>query len=100
MADLTPEEIKHHVKTYVIVFVALAFLTVVTVAISYLDLGVGASVVLALGVASVKGALVASYFMHLIDEKITIYWTLLITATMFLILMLLPLGNMLAQTKI
>jgi cytochrome c oxidase subunit IV len=57
-------------------------------------------VVLALGVASVKGALVASYFMHLIDEKITIYWTLLITAAMFLILMLLPLGNMLAQTKI
>ncbi|MBT3478484.1 MAG: cytochrome C oxidase subunit IV family protein [Candidatus Marinimicrobia bacterium] len=100
MADLTPEEIRHHVKTYVIVFVALAFFTVVTVAISYLDLGVGASVVLALGVASVKGALVASYFMHLIDEKITIYWTLLITAAMFLILMLLPLGNMLAQTKI
>ena len=100
MADLPPEEIKHHVKTYVIFFVALAFLTVVTVAISYLDLGVGASVVLALGVASVKGALVASYFMHLIDEKITIYWTLLITAAMFLILMLLPLGNMLAQTKI
>ena len=100
MADLTPEEIKHHVKTYVIVFVALAFFTVVTVAISYLDLGVGASVVLALGGASIKGSLVACYFMHLIDEKITVYWTLLITATMFLILMLLPLGNMLAQTKI
>ena len=100
MADLTPEEIKHHVKTYVIVFVALAFLTIVTVAISYLDLGVGASVALALGVASVKGALVASYFMHLIDEKITIYWTLIVTVVMFLILMFLPLGNMLAQTKI
>ena len=100
MADLTPEEIRHHVKTYVIVFVALAFFTVVTVAISYLDLGVGASVVLALGVESIKGSLVACYFMHLIDEKITVYWTLLITATMFLILMLLPLGNMLAQTKI
>jgi cytochrome c oxidase subunit 4 len=100
MADLTPEEIRHHVKTYVIVFVALAFFTIVTVAISYLDLGVGASVVLALGVASIKGSLVACYFMHLIDEKITVYWTLLITATMFLILMLLPLGNMLAQTKI
>jgi cytochrome c oxidase subunit 4 len=100
MADLTPEEIKHHVKTYVIVFVALAFLTIVTVAISYLDLGVGASVALALVVASVKGALVASYFMHLIDEKVTIYWTLIVTVAMFLILMFLPLGNMLAQTKI
>ena len=41
MADLTPEEIKHHVKTYVLVFVALAFLTIVTVGISYLDLGLG-----------------------------------------------------------
>jgi len=99
MADLTHEEIKHHVKTYVIVFVVLAFFTIVTVAISYLDLGVG-SVALALGVASVKGALVASYFMHLIDEKITIYWTLIVTVAMFLILMFLPLGNMLAQTKI
>ena len=100
MADLTPEEIKHHVKTYVIVFVALAFLTIVTVAISYLDLGVGASVALALVVASVKGALVASYFMHLIDEKVTIYWTLIVTVAMFLILMFLPWGNMLAQAKI
>ena len=100
MADLTPEEIKHHVKTYDMGFDALAVFTVVTVAISYLDLGGGASVALALGVASIKGSLVACYFMHLIDEKITVYWTLLITATMFLILMLLPLGNMLAQTKI
>ena len=100
MADLTTEEIKHHVKTYVIVFVTLVFLTIVTVAISYLDLGVGASVALALVVASVKGALVASYFMHLIDEKITIYWTLIVTVAMFLILMFLPWGNMLAQAKI
>ena len=97
--DLTPEEIKHHVKTYVIVFVALAFLTVVTVAISYLDLGVGASVVLALGVASIKGSLVACYFMHLIDEKVTIYWTLLATVAMFMVLMFVPLGTMLNHTQ-
>jgi len=100
MADLTPEEIRHHVKTYVIVFVALAFFHRRDRCYFLPGFRCGASVVLALGVASVKGALVASYFMHLIDEKITIYWTLLITAAMFLILMLLPLGNMLAQTKI
>ncbi len=100
MADLTPEEVKHHVKTYIMVFVALAFLTVVTVAISYLDLGLGASVALALIVASVKGSLVACYFMHLIDEKTTIYWTLFATAAMFFVLMFLPLGTMLAQAKI
>ena len=61
MANMTPEEVKHHVKTYVMVFVALAFLTVVTVGISYLDLGVTGGIVLALIVASIKGSLVACY---------------------------------------
>ena len=37
---MKPEEVKHHIKTYILVFIALAFLTVVTVAISYIDLGV------------------------------------------------------------
>ena len=99
MADLTPEQVKHHVKIYVMVFVALAFLTIVTVAISYLDLGVKASVALALFVASIKGSLVACYFMHLIDEKVTIYWTLLATVAMFMVLMFVPLGTMLNHTQ-
>ena len=93
MADLTPEEIKHHVKTYVIVFVVLAFFTIVTVAISYLDLGVGASVALALGVASIKGALVASYFMHLISENKLILIILLFTIVFFIALIFLPLSD-------
>jgi len=96
---MTPEEVKHHIKTYVLVFVALAFLTVVTVAISFLDLSVGPAVVLALSVASIKGSLVACYFMHLIDEKVTIYWTLLATVAMFLVLMFVPLGTMLNHTQ-
>ena len=100
MADLTPEEVKHHVKTYIMVFVALAFFTIVTVAISYLDLGVGASVTLALIVASIKGSLVVCYFMHLIDERTTIYWTLLATVAAFLILMFVPLSTMLDQARI
>ena len=70
MSEYTTEEIHHHVKTYVMVFVALAALTIVTVAISYLDLGVVPAVILALIVASIKGSLVACYFMHLISEKI------------------------------
>ena len=100
MANMTPEEVKHHIKTYVMVFVALAFLTVVTVGISYLDLGVTGGVVLALIVASIKGSLVACYFMHLIDEKVTIYWTLLATVAMFLVLLFLPLSTMMAHTQI
>ena len=97
---MTPEEVKHHIKTYVMVFVALAFLTVVTVGISYLDLGVTGGVVLALIVASIKGSLVACYFMHLIDEKVTIYWTLLATVAMFLVLLFLPLCTHLAQSQV
>ena len=62
---MTPEEVKHHIKTYVMVFVALAFLTVVTVGISYLDLGVTGGVVLALIVASIKGSLVALSLIHI-----------------------------------
>ena len=97
---MTPEEVKHHIKTYVLVFVALAFLTVVTVAISYLDLSTGPAVILGLIVASIKGSLVACYFMHLISEKVTIYWTLLVTLVCFLVLMFVPLSTMLAQAKI
>ncbi len=82
------------------VFVTLAALTIVTVAISYLDLTVGSAVLLALIVASIKGSLVACYFMHLISEKVTIYWTLLVTLAFFLVLMFVPLSTMLAQVKI
>ena len=82
---MSPEEVKHHIKTYIIVFVALMFLTVVTVAISYLDIGVVPGIALGLFVASIKASLVACYFMHLIDERTTIYWTLIATAISFLI---------------
>ena len=85
---------------YVLIGAVLLVLTVVTVWTSTFSFSVGVSVGIALIIATVKGSLVASYFMHLIDEKITIYWTLIVTVAMFLILMFLPLGNMLAQTKI
>ncbi len=85
---------------YVLIGTVLLVLTVVTVWTSTFSFSVGVSVGIALIIATVKGSLVASYFMHLIDEKITIYWTLIVTVAMFLILMFLPLGNMLAQTKI
>ena len=96
---MTPEEVKHHIKTYVLVFVALACLTVITVGISYLDLGVRTAIIFALIVASIKGSLVACYFMHLIDEKVAIYWTLLATVAMFMVLMFVPLGTMLNHTQ-
>ena len=46
------------------VFALLIFFTVLTVAVTYVDLG-PANIWIALGVAVVKGALVGLYFMHL-----------------------------------
>src|SRR5687768_18553017 len=85
-----PAEIDKHVRVYITVFVALMALTIVTVAVSYLDLSTGAAVAVALFIATIQGALVACYFMHLISEKKLIYAVLLITAVKFVALLLLP----------
>jgi cytochrome c oxidase subunit 4 len=83
-------DIDRHVRVYIIVFVALMVLTIVTVAISYLHLPVAMAVTVALLVASVKGTLVACYFMHLISEKKLIYAVLILTVVFFAALLALP----------
>jgi cytochrome c oxidase subunit 4 len=83
-------DIDRHVRIYISVFVALMVLTVVTVAISYLHLPVFWAVTVALLVATVKGALVACYFMHLISEKKLIYAVLVLTVAFFVVLLALP----------
>jgi cytochrome c oxidase subunit 4 len=83
-------DIDAHVKIYITVFVALMVLTIITVAVSYLDLSVPMAVTVALLVATVKGTLVACYFMHLVSEKRLIYVVLAMTALFFLVLMVLP----------
>jgi len=83
-------EIDRHVRIYITVFVALMVLTIVTVAISYLHLSVPVAVTVALLVATVKGSLVACYFMHLISEKKLIYAVLALTAAFFVALLALP----------
>ena len=89
------EDLKKHVKVYIMVFAALMVLTVVTVGVAYLALAVPLAITVALIIATVKGSLVASYFMHLVSEKSPIYWTLLVTAACFLVLMFVPLFAML-----
>src|SRR5688500_9349137 len=83
-------DIDKHVRVYITVFVALMVLTIVTVAISYLDLSVPIAVTVALLVATVKGALVACYFMHLVYEKTLIYAVLELTVAFFVALLALP----------
>ena len=74
------------VKGYLAVFGALLVLTLVTVAASYLQVSMLAGVVLALAIASAKASLVALFFMHLKGERPMIYWSLGLTAVLFVAL--------------
>jgi len=83
-------DIDRHVRVYLLVFVALMILTIITVAVSYLHLPVRIAVAVALLVATIKGSLVACYFMHLISERKLIYAVLALTVVFFVVLLALP----------
>ncbi|GJM25601.1 MAG: hypothetical protein DHS20C16_20160 [Phycisphaerae bacterium] len=84
------EEVRKSIRSYLLVFGALAVLTVITVAASWLKVSVAVGIFIALVIASVKGSLVASVFMHLLHEKAILFWVLIISAFFFLLLILLP----------
>jgi len=69
---------------YVVVWGGLVLLTGVTVAVSYVNLGV-MNIVVALLIASVKASLVALYFMHLRSEG-RLVWGFALTPIFFLVL--------------
>jgi cytochrome c oxidase subunit 4 len=83
-------DIDRHVRIYITVFAALMVLTVITVAIARLHLPLPMAVGLALFVATVKGTLVACYFMHLVSERRLIYAVLVLTVVFFAALLALP----------
>lgn len=74
-------------RTNVAVFASLLLLTVVTVLVSYVDLGL-LNVVVALLIASVKASLVALFFMHLKGEN-RLVWGFALVPIFFLALILL-----------
>ena len=93
MATMTNDhaaDIDKHVKVYISVFAALMVLTLVTVGISRFHFSVPVAVTVALLVATIKGSLVACYFMHLISEKKLILAVLALTVVFFVVLLALP----------
>lgn len=90
MSGMTEAEVKHHVGIYVKVFIALACLTVLTVAVSYLHLALPLAVFIALLIAATKASLVALFFMHLVNEKRLIYAILALTVFFFCFLLTYP----------
>ena len=92
---MSHDDIQHHIKTYIRVFMALMFLTVITVYASYLDFDLApgvkiGAIFVGLMIATAKGFLVATQFMHLNDEKKIIYWILLLTVAFLAMLLFIP----------
>lgn len=92
--------IRKQTRIYIAVFATLAVLTIVTVGVAELDFlhqRPGLAVAVALLIATVKGSLVAAYFMHLISERKAIYAILALTLVFFIVLMASPSLELLDQ---
>jgi len=98
MSNKSHDSIEQHIKTYINVFIALAFLTVITVAVSYLKVSFIEAFFIAITIATIKGSLVLGFFMHLISERQAIIWILVTTLVAFLILLFIPLISLTDQT--
>lgn len=94
------EHFKSHTKLYFTVFGALMVATIITVTVSYLDFSIPMAILAALVIATIKGSLVALYFMHLSDEKKLIYYVLMLTVVFFVVLMFVPLMTNLDRIRL
>ena len=84
------ESIRKSIRTYWTVGAALFVFTGITVAVNQVHLAVPLAITVALIIATMKGSMVASIFMHLSHEKKWIYGVLILTAIGFFILMTVP----------
>lgn len=84
------EDISKHVKKYLVIFLSLLVLTVVTVWASHWKTSFVIAIGIGLAIATLKGSLVAGYFMHLTHEKKIIYMILAFMLIFFAALMALP----------
>jgi cytochrome c oxidase subunit IV len=91
----SPEQIRKEMKVYIAVFIGLGVLTAVTVGAFYglKTFPVRIAILVALIIASIKGFLVAGFFMHLLSEKKVIYGVLILTVIFFIFLMMLPVSH-------
>jgi caa(3)-type oxidase subunit IV len=85
------ESIRKSVRLYWTIGAALFAFTVITVAVNQVHLAVPAAITVALIIATMKGSMVGSVFMHLSHERKWIYGALLLTLAFFIVLMSVPL---------
>ena len=82
--------VKKSIRTYMMVGLALLVFTGITVGANQFHFGVPVAVTVALIIATMKGSMVASIFMHLSHEKKWIYGALMLTVVFFIVLMCVP----------
>lgn len=87
----SPEEIRKHTRTYLMVGGLLILFTFITVAVAYIPFSTAGHFVVGLSIATFKAALVAYVFMHLNDERRLVYIFLIVSAVFFIALMFLTL---------
>ncbi len=87
----SPEVIDKRVRAYFLVGTSLLFLTGLTVAVAFMQMPSVLAVTVALVIATLKGSLVAGFFMHLISERKIIYGVLLLAVVFFIALLFGPL---------
>jgi cytochrome c oxidase subunit 4 len=85
-----PAEIHKSVRKYYAVGGLLFVFTAITVAVNQIHLAVPLAITVALVIATMKGSMVASIFMHLSHEKKWIYGSLLLTVAFFIVLIFVP----------
>lgn len=84
------ESIRKTIKTYWMIGAALFAFTGITVAVNQVHLAVPLAITVALLIATTKGSMVASVFMHLSHERKWVYGALILTVLGFIILMTVP----------
>jgi caa(3)-type oxidase subunit IV len=87
---MSDHDISKSIRSYMMVGAALLVFTVITVAVNQVHLAVPLAITVALIIATMKGSMVATVFMHLSAEKKWIYGALILTLIGFVILMTVP----------
>jgi cytochrome c oxidase subunit 4 len=88
------ESIKTTIRLYLMIGAALFVFTGITVAVNQVHLAVPLAITIALIIATMKGSMVASVFMHLSHERKWIYAALILTVLGFILVMALPMFTM------
>src|SRR5215471_5863100 len=84
------DAIRKSIRSYGIIGGLLLLFTAITVAVNQVHLAVPLAITVALIIATTKGSMVASVFMHLSHERKWVYGALILTVIGFFVLLALP----------